>query len=943
MKKYILLVLLLFIPQLLVFTAAPAPQAEADHLFQCSDWPCGVELVIKLSDETVTDANITWQRQEDFLITNPLDGFEVNSGTLVFDGSNSSYGNHYHSVGYTYIKHNEDAPLFCDVGAINDIVFTLNGEPNAGIMNLCESFTAGIAEITLTLPEDKITGNVTVTLNDLTGIMSSINPAGLTCSIVSSTATEIFSCVELIDSGQMSFSGMVITIIDLPPGDYTLVISYEETCGITGDAFNCPINNLIDFNSTTGKFTIVEAETTTLTLDIEANYIYGDEPKSQPQAPESDPLPCNPGEFRISIEWLICPVVNLLFLGINTLYSAFILPLLPIDPLNASNNPSSAEASLFLIWNNFRIIANVLLVLVFLAVIIGQSLGGFSSFSAYDIRKIIPRLVIGVIAVQLSWFIVGFLIDIFNVLGAGIRGLILAPVNDFSVALNFDMESNWQEIGLAIGIGGALAAGIWVGGILMGLPLVLFPIILGMILAFITILMRRVLIMLLIVTAPLAFLAWILPNTDTIFKKWWEYFWKALIMYPLIIALLSAGELMASIITASNLAESQTQESVAISLVAMIALFAPYFLIPFTFRFAGSALAEVANGLDKQGKNFNERIFGTSRDQGSWRGRRNRLKAETRSTRKSKILHGANKMEGWGKGGTRSFTPRRLVGRLGAGMSRVGAYTGGGLMDTEAQQLIAARKWVTEMTGSARDEEVYAILGAGISKYNILGGGLLSAEARRGVVHNRKDRFKVQAAFEYAIGKSAELGDDDDLGRVYHRFMHGETGPKREHISYHGNLNEHEKEVALELAADRYQYEMGDLKYLDQNPTTGNLELSRDTSKLKRFALEANARKGSQRSISSQRSTYWKRIGEMGGRAQEIYERVGGDANFNAKNLKPDERVLLRELRYMRESSKTVQVSGGPGTANRARRRMIDSLSWLDHKNLEPLKERDDL
>ena len=488
----------------------------------------------------------------------------------------------------------------------------------------------------------------------------------------------------------------------------------------------------------------------------------------------SDTVRCNSGTFNLLFRWVLCPLISLLFNTINTMYNSFIIPVLYYSPLLDSGGEEQDEA-LFDIWNNFRVIANVVFVIVFLVAIFGQSLAGFELFSAYDIKKIMPRLVIGIIAVQLSWYIAAFMVDLFNIIGAGIRGLILAPVDGF-ISINLDLDGNWNELAATLGIIGGVAAGLWVGGIAMGLPLILYPIIFGMLAAFITILIRRALITILIVSAPIAFVAWILPNTAGIFKTWWSWFWKALLVYPLIIALLAGGELFAKIITASNTAGAETQQSIVVTLFAIIALFTPYFFIPFVFRFAGGALSALTGGLDNQSKRLNQRMFGDIRDPNSYRGRRRTKQVEGRIDRKQKWMNRADRLrqnqvgKGTGAGRTKRGLGKFLRG-TGAAVYGAGTLTGRNYKDVQADQLAQAQKRINSWISQGYKDRVHAILG---DKNLVTGryiddgeggvlfeGNALDPTAIQAAKRDRNSPAMVQAALNAVLAEAA--GQEDQF------------------------------------------------------------------------------------------------------------------------------------------------------------------------------------
>ena len=506
-----------------------------------------------------------------------------------------------------------------------------------------------------------------------------------------------------------------------------------------------------------------------------------------------DEQTCKSGSFNLVFRWILCPIVSHAFEGINFLYTKALLPILVFSPLSDNSAGSGINNTLFDVWNNFRVIANVLFVLVFLAATFGQAFAGFQIFSAYEIKKIIPRLVIGIIGVQLSWYIVAFMVDLFNIIGAGLRGLVLAPVNGVEFTVNFDFESAWYELIATIGITAAITGGLWVGGIAMGLPMILFPIITGLLLAFTTVLIRRALITILVVTAPIAFVAWILPNTAGMFRAWWSYFWKALLVYPIIVLLLASGELFAKIISEGNTAGDGTQRSVFNTLMAMMALFAPYFLIPFTFQFAGGALNLVAGSLDRRGKSANQKIFGDARDPESWRARRKTKQRRDRVKRKSRVMRTAERVQG-NKLATDGKSRRtRALGKgarfLGGAAFGAGNLVGRKHADIESELQKNANQAMALQLANGERDYMHALISPdgrhmyegsqvadgvdenGNPKTKFVGRELDPVAVQR-AKKDSNDRHKVQAALNLVLEEAAY--DEDKVRAISTRFAEGD-------------------------------------------------------------------------------------------------------------------------------------------------------------------------
>lgn len=272
-------------------------------------------------------------------------------------------------------------------------------------------------------------------------------------------------------------------------------------------------------------------------------------------------------------------------------------------------------------------------------------------FDAYTVKKILPRLVIAVIFIQLSWFIFTGMIALTTAVAYGVEGLIYAPFGsreEFSLAeILSSVTGGGNGIFLAIMIAGAGTLGLLGGALTMALGAVL-----SIMIGFIMLLLRQVMIVALLLISPLAIVAWILPNTEKFWKLWWENFSKLLLVFPMIVGVVAVGRVFAYITagvdpggSAENLATDFGIDELVTVFFIIIGFFGPFFLIPKLFALAGSAFAS-ANNL------VNNRAQGAFGFLGK--------KRAARQAERGKAFLGGNMNE-------RSFIGRR-INRVGAGL-----------------------------------------------------------------------------------------------------------------------------------------------------------------------------------------------------------------------------------------------------------------------------------
>ncbi|MDX1765936.1 MAG: hypothetical protein R3313_03200 [Candidatus Saccharimonadales bacterium] len=513
----------------------------------------------------------------------------------------------------------------------------------------------------------------------------------------------------------------------------------------------------------------------------------------------------NPSEEEIDrscfsgglLAWVLCPLIKGLFEFIEFIYRNVILTSLVVDPLDPDST-DPATVAIYDIWNNFRIIANVLLFIIFILAIFGQGLAGFQVFSAYEFKKIVPRLVIGAIAVQLSFYMVGFAVDVFNVLGAGIRALMLAPVEGMQWG-DFDFGSVGIIVELVTGGSAAWLARYAIGkiGFLYAMPLILIPIVIALLTTMVVLIFRKMLIFLLIVVSPVAFVLGIMPGFERWLKQWWDLLWKALFMFPLIIGFIAGGELVAKVLVAGD------ESSAANQIMGIIALFSPYFLIPATFKLAGNAVGAIAGGINQAGGGLKNKMLGEAWDKGSMRGRFRTARRENMDERKAAFA----RRNAPGQIKTSLFNPKNLVksgGRkaamanlLGAKDPSTGKRSGGALrggwnrgsMERKVPTKAGKNpltgwgsKWTSGIGSRARFAGAVGGIAASIAtragwiqSQDQLGDRLNHGAKEAAAITNNDDSY-MAAAFGFNINPAT--GESIDLGfqRAVMKHAHDDSG-----------------------------------------------------------------------------------------------------------------------------------------------------------------------
>lgn len=291
-------------------------------------------------------------------------------------------------------------------------------------------------------------------------------------------------------------------------------------------------------------------------------------------------------ENTASLGFIVCPLVKGLA-KLNDFMWNFVKSLLKINPLRQSNGSSNVGGSIYTAWSSIRGIANVLFVVFFLIIIFSQLTG--AGVSNYGIKKLLPRIIVAAILVNVSFLIVQISVDLANIIGSGLYDLITGLAPPF--------EAKWEVLALGgVEIGGiAVAAGLAGGmGVLfwMLLPVALMGS-LGFLAAMLTLIFRQAAIPILAILAPLAFVAYLLPNTQSWFKKWLKLLMTMMMMYPLAALVFAGAQFAAAVIMGSRGAGFMEV------MIGQIMMVLPLFSLPFIAKQGGPMLTKVGGSLNK--------------------------------------------------------------------------------------------------------------------------------------------------------------------------------------------------------------------------------------------------------------------------------------------------------------------------------------------------------
>ena len=310
------------------------------------------------------------------------------------------------------------------------------------------------------------------------------------------------------------------------------------------------------------------------------------------------------------IGWIICPVSNWLADGIDYMYSA-LQEFLKTKPLETTNQNSG----IYLAWVIMRNISNVAFIVAFLVIIYSQltSVG----ISNYGVKKMLPRLVIAAVLVNLSFTFCAVLLDLSNIAGYAFQDAFMGIKNTISTVGENTSTWTWSEVistalsngALAVGAGYAVSLALTTEILPMLVPAATLA---GLTLLFILLIMaaRQALIIILIIVSPLAFVCYLLPGTEKWFKKWRDLFFTMLVFFPAF-AVVFGGAQLAGILIIQNASGSN---GAIMHVLGMLVQIIPLAITPLIMKFSGGVLGKFAGFVNDKNKGLYDRSKNYAKD-----------------------------------------------------------------------------------------------------------------------------------------------------------------------------------------------------------------------------------------------------------------------------------------------------------------------------------------
>ena len=285
--------------------------------------------------------------------------------------------------------------------------------------------------------------------------------------------------------------------------------------------------------------------------------------------------------------WIVCPgqtivsnLVNFLMTWIDGSMQYTVLA-------NEDTTADTANsASIKDIWQKFANIANIIFAIAFLVMI--YSMATSTGLSNYHVKKILPKIIVMAVIVNISFYICAAALDISNIVGYNISEFIWSMSKPSGDGPIDTLVSGVSDVIIFV------AALFFGGSLIVALGIILLAI--GF---------RHVVLTILVIISPVALSLYMLPNTEKWAKKWTDTFISLLIVYPAFGAVWGASRLLSNTFTV--LKGSSVIGSISYAIMPTICSIAPAIAIIPLFKMSSGLMGYVAgramsSGIAKSGR-----------------------------------------------------------------------------------------------------------------------------------------------------------------------------------------------------------------------------------------------------------------------------------------------------------------------------------------------------
>lgn len=467
--------------------------------------------------------------------------------------------------------------------------------------------------------------------------------------------------------------------------------------------------------------------------------------------------------------WIICPGVNILTKaidGVASIVAGSLKWTIIADDAQNGNN-------LIAIWKKIRNIANIALVIAFIIALYSYATSAGNAFRAYTLKNLLSRLILVAIAIHISFYICAAAADVSNIIGNSIYELITSKMTSTGGDFATSLINTFQVIT------GAVAVVVLVA---LNFSTILTTVVL--ILAII--MLRQVALITLLLFSPIAFACYLLPNTEKWFKKWWDAYFKLLIVFPFFTTAWGASRLISNVMTLSG-----HSNVVVITVCSIAPLLAIMPIFQMTGAMMGKLTAMAQGAANKSGMNKLAQTADANR------------KKRIGNNIKSGSIKLQNRLN---KGGAISKFTGHTIGRLNGTNNEAIQKRRDDAFDSAVEQV--SSRYTNKMTdaankringvngeGAMSDEDVMSVISTGKTK----GGEQLNQYEQAAAIRRANRNGMINESNFQDVVKNAQNGDSKLVRQAvtesnYGQYMLGNGKERDNFISQKGNWKHDSKQ-----------------------------------------------------------------------------------------------------------------------------------------------------
>lgn len=467
--------------------------------------------------------------------------------------------------------------------------------------------------------------------------------------------------------------------------------------------------------------------------------------------------------------WIICPGVNILTKaidGVASIVAGSLKWTIIADDAQNGNN-------LIEIWKKIRNIANIALVIAFIIALYSYATSAGNAFRAYTLKNLLSRLILVAIAIHISFYICAAAADVSNIIGNSIYELITSKMTSTGGDFATSLINTFQVITGVVSV--VVLVALNFSTILTTVVLILA-----------IIMLRQVALITLLLFSPIAFACYLLPNTEKWFKKWWDAYFKLLIVFPFFTTAWGASRLISNVMTLSG-----HSNVVVITVCSIAPLLAIMPIFQMTGAMMGKLTAMAQGAANKSGMNKLAQTADANR------------KKRIGNNIKSGSIKLQNRLN---KGGAISRFTGNTIGRLNGTNNEAIQKRRDDAFDSTVEQVSsrytekmtsAANKRINGVNGEGAmsDEDVMSVISTGKTK----GGEQLNQYEQAAAIRRANRNGMINESNFQDVVKNAQNGDSKLVRQAvtesnYGQYMLGNGKERDNFISQKGNWKHDSKQ-----------------------------------------------------------------------------------------------------------------------------------------------------